>query len=174
MVLRKAETMTDVGIKPFLCEMIEKASIRGEWEKWLRSLELYLAAEEIGEKKKKRDKLLHLGGAQLQEVAFNLSGAIEEDPTQDKDIFKILVDKLTEYFSPTRNSVFELHVFRSLKPHEGEMFNKFVLRIRHQATKCTFGKNTRSYRHKHDRQDYRSLGTARSEEKTVKKRTNTR
>lgn len=140
--------MTDVGIKPFLCEMIDKASIRGEWEKWLRSLELYLAAEEISEKeisekKKKRDKLLHLGGAQLQEVAFNLPGAIEsKDPTQDKDIFKILVDKLTEYFSPKRNSVFERHVFRSLKPHEGEMFNKFILRIRHQATKCTFGKDT--------------------------------
>lgn len=118
--------MTDTGVNPFLCDTIDKASIRGEWEKRLRSLELYLAAEEISDKKKKRDKLLHLGGIQLQEVAFNLYGAVEtDDPQQGKDIYKVLVEKLTEYFSPKRNSVFERHIFRSLKPNEGETFINF-------------------------------------------------
>lgn len=135
--------MTDTGVNPFLCDTIDKVSIRGEWEKWLRSLELYLAAEEISDKKKKRDKLLHLGGIQLQEVAFNLPGAVEtDDPQQGKDIYKVLVKKLTEYFSPKRNSVFQRHIFRFLKPNEGETFNQFLLRIRQQTIKCTFGKDT--------------------------------
>lgn len=139
----KDRKMTDTGVNPFLCDTIDKASIRGEWEKWLRSLELYLAAEEISDKKKKRDKLLHLGGIQLQEVAFNLHGAVEtDDPQQGKDIYKVLVEKLTEYFSPKRNSVFERHIFRSLKPNEGETFNQFLLRMRQQTIKCTFGKDT--------------------------------
>lgn len=134
--------ITESGIKAFLCENIDKSLIRGEWGKWLRSLELYLAAEEITNKKKKRDKLLHLGGIQLQEVAFNLPGAIETyDSKQDNDVFQILVDKLTQYFSPKQNSVFERHIFRTLKPEEGETFNKFLLKIRQQATKCTFGKD---------------------------------
>lgn len=41
------QKMGDSGIKPFLCESLGKALIRGEWEKWLRSVELYLASEEI-------------------------------------------------------------------------------------------------------------------------------
>ena len=39
--------MTDSGIKTFACDTIDKAVIRTEWGKWVRSLELYLASEEI-------------------------------------------------------------------------------------------------------------------------------
>lgn len=70
-----------------------------------------------------------MGGVQLQEVAFNLPGAVEtDDSQQDKDIFKILVDKLTEYFSPKQNSAFERHIFRAFKPNKGETF-KFLVKI---------------------------------------------
>lgn len=90
--MAEVRSATESGIKAFLCDNIDKALIRGEWEKRLRSLELYLVAEEITDKKKKRDKLLHWGSIQLQEVAFNLPGAIEtDDSQQDKDVFKILV-----------------------------------------------------------------------------------
>lgn len=68
--------MADTGIRPFLCDNVEKSVVRKEWEKWFRSLELYFAAEEITDVFKKRNKLLHLGGTQLQEVAYNLPGAI--------------------------------------------------------------------------------------------------
>ena len=102
-----------------MCDNIDKALIRGEWQKWLRSLELYLAAEDILEVSKKRNKLLHLGGTQLQEVAYNIPGAIEEYNTEKQnDVFKILVDKLSEYFSPKQNSTFERHIFRKLKPEQ--------------------------------------------------------
>ncbi|VEN54240.1 unnamed protein product [Callosobruchus maculatus] len=133
--------MSDAGIKPFLCESIDKTVIRTEWEKWLRSLELYLASEDITDAVKKRNKLLHLGGSQLQEVAYSIPGAIEAyNSNENNNAFKTIVDKLSEYFSPKQNSTFERHIFRSIKK-EDESFNKFLLKVRQQAKRCTFGKN---------------------------------
>lgn len=63
-------------IKPFLCDAIDKALLRAEWEKWFRSFKLYLASEEIVSSVKKKNKLLHLGGPQLQEVIYNIPGAL--------------------------------------------------------------------------------------------------
>nr|CAI5841436.1 unnamed protein product [Callosobruchus analis] len=132
--------MSETTIKPFSCDAIDKALIRGEWEKWLRSFQLYLAAEDITDTVRKRNKLLHYGGVQLQEVAYNLPQAIlDYDEEQDTDVFQHLVDKLSEYFSPKRNSAFERHVFRNLRPEEGGNLNKFLLRTRQQARKCSFG-----------------------------------
>lgn len=132
----------ETGIKPFLCEDFDKSVIRGNWEKWLRSLELYLASEDITDVVKKRNKLLHMGGTQLQEVAYSIPGAIETYIEVEKnDVFKILVEKLTDYFSPKQNSTFERHIFRSIRKEDGEDFNKFLLKIRQQAKRCSFGKS---------------------------------
>ena len=82
-------------IKPFLCDVVEKSLLRHEWEKWLRSFELYLASEEIKSPVKKKNKLLHLGGPQLQEVVYNISGALEEfDEKANNDTYGVLVEKL--------------------------------------------------------------------------------
>nr|CAH7744111.1 unnamed protein product [Callosobruchus chinensis] len=134
--------MTETGIKPFLCETFDKSLIRGNWEKWLRSLELYLASEDITSVEKKRNKLLHLGGSHLQEVAYSIPGAIESyNKEENNDVFKTLVDKLTDFFSPKQNSTFERHIFRSIQNEDGEDFNKFLLKIRQQAKRCSFGKS---------------------------------
>ncbi|XP_049316516.1 uncharacterized protein LOC125779294 [Bactrocera dorsalis] len=126
-------------IRPFLCDNIDKALVRSEWERWFRSFSLYLQAEDISDVAKKKNKLLHLGGPQLQEVAFNIPGALVEG-NEELNSFEVLVAKLDEYFSPKRNSTFERHLFRNLSPVEGENFNKYLLRLRHQVSKCEFGK----------------------------------
>lgn len=105
-------------------------------EKWLRALTLYLEAEEITDPTKKKNKLVHLGGTQLQEVIYNIPGTLVDDKTGQVDVFKILVEKLSGYFSPKRNSTFERHLFRSLKPGQGESVNRFVLKLRNHAAKC--------------------------------------
>lgn len=130
--------MVEVGIKPFLCEEIDKSVIGTEWEKWLRALKLYLVDGDIKDDIKQRNKLLHLGGIQLQEVAYSIPGAVI-DSQEDKKVFDILIDKLSDYFSPRQNSTFERHKFRRIKPCDGENFNKFLLQIRHQAKRCDFG-----------------------------------
>lgn len=101
-----------------------------------------MASEDITEIEKKKNKLLHLGGPQLQEVAYSLPGAIRPyDKEENNDVFEILVNKLSDYFSPKQNSTFERHVFRGIHREEGENFNKFLLRIRQQAKRCSFGKS---------------------------------
>lgn len=127
------------GIKPFLCEDIDKAIIGPEWEKWLRALKLYLTVENLEKPVEKRNKLLHLGGVQLQEVAYSLPGAVIDN--DDANAFNALVEKLTTFFSPKQNSTSERHKFRKTKPNDTENFNKFLLRIRHQAKRCDFGKS---------------------------------
>ncbi|KAG5865353.1 hypothetical protein JTB14_037363 [Gonioctena quinquepunctata] len=84
------------GIKSFLCDTIDKASIRAEWQKWVRAFQLYLDSENINESVRKRNKLLHFGGIELQEVAYNIPGAIVEyNEANDNDVFGILVEALT-------------------------------------------------------------------------------
>ncbi|XP_043659792.1 uncharacterized protein K02A2.6-like [Drosophila teissieri] len=39
--------MADSVIKPFLCENVEKALLRDEWEKWLRAFNIYLQVESV-------------------------------------------------------------------------------------------------------------------------------
>ncbi|KAI8122782.1 hypothetical protein CVS40_6534 [Lucilia cuprina] len=97
---------------PFLCDIIDKSLMRVEWEKWFRPFKLYLASEEIDDPIKKKNKLLHLGGPQLQEVIFNIPGAlVEHDPNSDVDVFAILV---------TKNSTFERHLYRTLVPSDAK------------------------------------------------------
>ncbi|KAG5893745.1 hypothetical protein JTB14_001389 [Gonioctena quinquepunctata] len=139
-VYRPTSMAEHSGIKSFLCDTIDKASIRAEWQKWVRAFQLYLDSENINESVRKRNKLLHLGGIELQEVAYNIPGAIVEyNEANDNDVFGILVEALTKYFSPTQNSTFERHTYRNIKPSNGESLNKFLLRLRQQATKCSFG-----------------------------------
>lgn len=61
--------------------------LRYEWERWIRSFNIYVDAEEITNCVKKRNKLLHLAGPQLQEVKYNLPGAlIAQDGNNKQDI----------------------------------------------------------------------------------------
>lgn len=85
----------------------------------------------------KRSKLLHLGGTQLQKVVYNIPEALSV-VAGDTNPYELLVDKLNQHFSPKKNFIFESYLFRSIKPEEGETFNKFILRLRNQAEKSQF------------------------------------
>lgn len=123
-------------LQPFKCDELaaDKAVIRGEWEKWLRAFEIYAESEDIVDAKKKRAKLLFLGGTQLQEVAHSIPDAlVEYQEKEPNDVYTPLIEKLTQYFSPEQNSTFERHVFRGTKPNDGENFDRFLLRVRQSA-----------------------------------------
>lgn len=69
-----------------------------------------------------RNKLLHLEGVQLQEVAFNIPGEIKTgDPKGNNVVFCILLEKLSEHL--------ERHFFNNFKPENGVNFNKIVLKL---------------------------------------------
>lgn len=77
---------------------------------------------------------------ELQDVAYELPEALTEfDEKKGNDVFTPLVEKLTNHFSPERNSTFERHVFRHITLREGEKFNEFEVRLRKQLKSCDFG-----------------------------------
>ena len=127
----------------------DPASLGVRWEKWKRALDIYLFAANIVDPLKKRATLLHVGGPALQDIYFNIPGAHIQDEqvpvpgssgTTQGDVYKIALEKLDEYFVPKQSGVYERHLFRLIKQDSGEKFEKFLLRLRTQSSKCNFSK----------------------------------
>lgn len=142
--------MSDNTVKPFNFKTIDKSRLTQEWEKWKRSFEIYAKCKKITDNEEKKMNLLHLGGSDVQELAFNTPGAvIEFDTNEGNDVYTPLITKLDERFSPVRNSVYERHLFRSSKQAEGESISDYIVRLRYQASKCFFGKTEEEAREIH-------------------------
>lgn len=114
----------------------DSASVGLRWEKWKRSLEIYLEAADIKCPTKKRATLLLVGGIGLQEIFYNIPGASSTNP--ETDLFKLAIESLDNYFRPKQNKTYERHIFRLIKQEEGESFEKFLVKLRDQANKCKF------------------------------------
>ena len=100
-----------------------------KWPQWKRALEIYLDATEVTDPVKKRTLLLHCGGLQLQDVVYNLPGALldpKAEENEGKDVFKEAITKLDSYFSPKQGRIYERHLFRQLKQEEDEKFDQFL------------------------------------------------
>ena len=87
--------------------VIETSSLAQRWDKCTKSLDYYIRASGISDQKQKRAILLHLAGAEVQEIFETL-------PETGND-YKTALEKLTEYFNPCKNIAFERHVFRQPK-----------------------------------------------------------
>lgn len=128
------------GLRPFLCSTIDPALLRVEWERWKRAFTIYAESNEITDQSKLKSKLLHLGGLELQDVFFAIPGAdVQQNEEKTLNVYDTAITKLNEQFSPKRNSVFERHIFRTMKLDDGETFDRFMIRLRNQADKCAFG-----------------------------------
>lgn len=128
------------AIEQFDCNG-EPCSLGIRWEKWKRAFQIYLSALGISESIKKRAILLHTGGIALQEIFYNIPGAYIDENSQgneEKDVFDVALEKLDLYFSPKQSKIYERHLFRLLKQEDDEKFEKFLVRLRHQADKCKF------------------------------------
>nr|CAI5866936.1 unnamed protein product [Callosobruchus analis] len=124
------------GIEQFQCEG-DPLSLGTRWDKWKRALQIYLAASDIEDSTRKCAILLHSGGIALQEIFYSIPEA-DVDPNQDVDVFDAALKRLDEYFLPKQSKLFERYTFRLINQQEGEKFDKFLVRLRHQAAKCHF------------------------------------
>lgn len=112
-----------------------------KWQTWKRALEIYLEVTNIKESKTKLSLLLHCGGQELQEIIYNIPGAIVDgdlEGNKDVDIFQVAIEKLNNYFSPKLSRIYERHVFRQIRQRKDERFDQFLIRLRKQAEKCQF------------------------------------
>lgn len=129
----------------FDCEG-DSSSLGHRWEKWKRALDIYLLAAGIDRPIKKRAVLLHTAGLAFQEIYYNLPGAHVEE-TESNDVFKIAIEKLDAYFSPKQSFLYERHIFRLLKQEPGEKFEKFLIRLRNQSSKCNYARRALPFWH---------------------------
>lgn len=128
--------MSSLTLEKFECEG-DPTSLVGRWERWKRALEIYLLAASIDNSEQKKACLLHFGGQELQEIYFNIpDGNSSQEETAD--VFKTAIEKLDNYFAPKQSKVYERHVFRLLKQEPNEKFDKFLVRLRQQGSKCNF------------------------------------
>lgn len=125
------------AIPPFRCNEIEKTRLHKEWQIWKRSLEYYFEAEDITDQKRKRAKLLHLGGPQLQAVFQSLPNSEKFAVVAvEKAYYDVAIQAFDEFFQPGRQDVLERHNLRRMKQLEGERFAEFIMRIRQQIEEC--------------------------------------
>ena len=83
----------------------EPSNVAHLWERYVKSVKLYLTAKGINAAQRQRAILLHCAGSDVQDIADN-------NITDTGTDFTTLVRKLTEYFTAQNNVVFERYQFR--------------------------------------------------------------
>ena len=94
----------------------------------------YIRASGISDQKQKRAILLHLAGAEVQEIFETLPDT--------GDDYKTALEKLNAHFNPCKNIAFERHVFRQATQRADESMDAFVTRLRTLAKTCQFDTDT--------------------------------
>ena len=76
----------------------EPSNVAHRWERYVKSVKLYLTAKGINAAQRQRAILLHCAGSDVQDIADN-------NITDTGTDFTTLVRKLTEYFAAQNNVV---------------------------------------------------------------------
>jgi hypothetical protein len=87
---------------------------------------------DIKSKARQRAMLLYAAGPEVEAIFDTLP-----DTGQDDD-FKTACEKLTEYFSPSKNVPFEVYKFRQAKQQEHETLDAYYTRLCTLAKTCEF------------------------------------
>lgn len=133
------------NLQPFNVQDHSADSMREAYEKWKRNFEYCVMASKVVDATEKRNLLMALGGIDMQDVVQKLPGAIVE-ASDTIDPYKVLIEKLDEYFAPKRHSILERHLFWNLKQDPEEANDRFLLRLTTEAARCDFGKTAEEAR----------------------------
>ena len=108
------------------------STVAQRWEKWLKRFKRYLVAMNITAKARQRALLLYAAGPEVETIFDTLP------ENGDDDDFELACQKLTEYFSPSKNLSFETYKFRQAKQQESETLDAYYTRICTLAASCEF------------------------------------
>ncbi|CAB3980122.1 Hypothetical predicted protein [Paramuricea clavata] len=90
------------------------SAVAQRWEQWLKRFQRYLLAMNIKSKARQRAMLLYATGPKVEAIFDTLlDNGLGDD-------FKTTCEKLTEYFSPSKNVPFEVYKFSQAKQQEHE------------------------------------------------------
>ena len=106
------------------------------WEFFRDSWQNYATATKLADKDKKivAATLLSIMGKECPHICRNLPMTNEE--RQDANV---ILTKLSEYFLPKRNNIYERYVFNSRSQKADESFDQFLTALRKLAATCEFG-----------------------------------
>jgi hypothetical protein len=108
------------------------SAVAQRWEQWLKRFQRYLLAMDIKSKARQRAMLLYAAGPEVETIFDTLPD------NGDDDDFKTACEKLTEYFSPSKNVAFEVYKFRQAKQQEHETLDAYYTRLCTLAKTCEF------------------------------------
>ena len=109
----------------------EPSNVAHRWERYVKSVKLYLTPKGINSAQRQRAILLHCAGSDVQDIADN-------NITDTGTDFTTLVRKLIEYFAAQNNVVFERYQFRLCTQLEGERVDSWYTRLRIKAQMCEY------------------------------------
>lgn len=132
----------DWPLEPF-SDALDAQAQRQEWTEWKRSFELLAESKGIVSQRELFVNLLSRGGRVLQRFYYNknpVDGEVLEIrcPRIEVPEYDDAVMRFDDYFVGKGNPRMELEVFRSLRQKEDENFNKFLVRLRFQGSRCAF------------------------------------
>ncbi len=109
----------------------DPTSLSNRWTAWLKRFERFVVAMDIKDTTRKRSLLLYLAGPEVEKIFETI-----QDNGEEKD-YDVAAKTLTEYFSPKKNTMYEIHLFRKAQQRQGE-----TIRRNKKDVGCRFYHNT--------------------------------
>ena len=110
----------------------EENSLGSRWEKYTNKLENLFNGLNITANKRKKALLLHYSGDDVYDIYETL------DLNATDDNYDAVKTKLTEHFSPRKNTQFEIYEFRNMRQSKCETIDQFTVKLRQKAKNCEF------------------------------------
>ena len=107
-------------------------SVGPRWRIWLEDFETFVVANAITDYTRKRALLLYQAGPRVRDIFRQLPATGEA-----KD-YKKAIEKLTEYFEPQQNKLYEVYKFHQAAQQSKETIDQFHTRLRSLAQSCEF------------------------------------
>ena len=90
---------------------------------WLKRFERFVVAMDIKDTTGKRSLLLYLTDPDVEKIFETIP-----DNGKEKD-YDVAATKLTGYFAPKKNIMYEIHLFRKAQQRQGETIDQFYTRL---------------------------------------------
>lgn len=104
------------------------------WRSWIRNFNYYVDGQTGLTSKQKLARLLHQAGPSVQDIYETF----DVNPEEKGDLYAVAVEKLTQYFVPKTNTVYERQVFRNIDMSAEETVQQYVIRLRNAGRYCEF------------------------------------
>ena len=110
----------------------DPTTLSNRWTVWLKRFERFVVVMHIKDTTRKRSLRLYLADPDVEKIFDTIP-----DNGEEKD-YDVAATKLTEYFAPKKNIMYEIHLLRKPQQRQGETIDQFYTRLCQLAKTCEF------------------------------------